>query len=192
MADISSLGELQPVETLDLSDGVYKDLQEAPPIPKAGVYTVRAPESFPDTAFGRARSGAMSASVDPTIAGPTNEGYKIRFTKVSAKTFKRNGATVSQLGDYLRATGFKGKLDSEEAQKAAVAATAGRAFQVEADWRAYNKETGFVKEGMANFPSDGNGGHQPWIEDPTSTPDEQGQRKRCRANLVVTRYIVAQ
>lgn len=188
MADISALGELKPVETLDLSDANYKDAGEAAPLPKAGRYTVRAPESFPKEAFGRTKAGALSAQVDPTIVGPSNEGYKIRFAKVSAKTFKRQGATVSQLGDYLRATGFRGRLTNEAEQVDAVTRTAGALYQVDVDWRAYNKTTGYTVEGMERFPSDGNGGHQSWITDP-GAKDDNGQPVRLRANLTITRFV---
>lgn len=189
MADISALGTLQPVEALDLGPE-YKDSQEAPPLPKKGRYTVQAPPGFPPTAFGRTKAGALSAQIDPKIVGPTNEGYTIRFTKVSAKVFKRQGVSVSQLGDYLRATGFRGRVTDEQAQADAVEQTANAVYEVEADWRAYNKDTGFSVEGMERFPSDGNGGHLPFFEDPNSK-DEQGNPVKLRANLVVTRYIAA-
>ena len=186
MADISALGTLQAVEMLDLDN--YKDVSEAAPLPKAGRYTVRAPESFPSAAFGRTRAGALSVQVDPTIIAPSNEGYQIRYTKISAKPFKRGGVTVSQVGDYLRANGFKGKLTSEKEIIDAVESTVNRTYEVQVDWRAYNKNTGFSLEGMENFPSDGNGGHQPWCEDPEAK-DENGNPQRLRANLVVDRYV---
>ena len=68
--------------------------------------------------------------------------------------------------------------------------TANAIYEIEADWRAYNKNTGFSLEGMNRFPSDGNGGHLPWVEDPTEKDDE-GKPVRLRANLVVSRYIPA-
>ncbi len=200
MADISALGNLAPVEPLDLEN--YVDNKEAAPLPKAGKYTVQAPDTFPQTAFGRAKSGALSVQIDPKIVGPTNEGFTLRFTKVSAKQFKRSGATVSQLGDYLRATGFRGKLSDEQAQADAVEQTANRIYEVEIDWRAYNKETGYSVEGMERFPSDGNGGHIPWTTDPnayetdengTVLTDVDGNKipKRLRANAFVSRFVPA-
>jgi len=173
-ADISALGNLQPVEVLDLD--AYADNKDKPALPKAGRYTVSAPDSFPATSFGRTKAGALSISVDPKIVGPTNEGYVLRFTKVSGKTFKRGGVTVSQIGDYLRAFGVRGKFNDEQAQADAVAETANRQYQVDIDWRAYNKNTGYSVEGMERFPSDGNGGHLPWIEDPNDLRrDEAGE-----------------
>lgn len=190
MADLSVLGGLKPVEALDLGD-IYVDSKEGFSLPKAGEYVVRAPESFPSTAFGRTKNGDLSVSVDPTIVGPSNEGYNLRFTKVSAKVFKRGGVSVSQLGDYLRATGFRGKLTDEQEQADAVESTANRVYKVKVDWRAYNKDTGYQLEGMTNFPTDGNGGHLSWCTDPNAT-DENGQPVRLRANLFVSRYLAAE
>jgi hypothetical protein len=200
MADISALGTLQPVEPLDLEN--YADNKDFVAIPKKGRYTLQAPDSFPSTAFGRTKAGALSVAIDPKIVGPTSEGYTIRYTKVSAKPFKRGGVTVSQLGDYLRATGFRGRLTDEQAQADAVESTSNAVYQADLDWRAYNKDTGFSVEGMERFPSDGNGGHLPFYEDPndfekdeagTIVTDAQGEplHKRLRANVVVARYVPA-
>jgi hypothetical protein len=186
MADISALGELKPVEPLDLEN--YADNKEFAGIPKAGRYTVQAPDTFPPTAFGRTKAGSLSAQIDPKVVGPTNEGFTLRFTKVSAKTFKRNGITASQLGDYLRAVGIRGKFTDEKELVDAVEQTANRVYQVDVDWRAYNTKTGYSLEGMERFPSDGNGGHLPWTEDPNAK-DDDGNPVRLRANLIVTRYV---
>lgn len=188
IAEISTLGDLQPIEMLDLDN--YKDASEGVVLPKAGRYTVQAPDSFPTEAFGRTRADVLRVQIDPTITGPSNEGYQIRFTNISAKPFKRGGVTVSQVGDYLRACGVRGRLNSEADIIEAVKSTVNRTYEVAVDWRAYNKNTGFSVEGMANFPSDGNGGHQSWIEDPEDK-DENGKAKRLRANLTVDRYIAA-
>lgn len=189
MADISTLGDLNSAEPLDLD--MYADVKVGPTLPPAGRYTVRAPESFPATAFGRTKAGYLSAQVDPTIVGPSHEGFTIRFTKVSAKTFRRGDKVVSQIGDYLRATGITGEVEGEpQAQADAVEQTANRIYEVMVDWRAYNKNTQFVLEGMKNFPSDGKGGHLPWCTDPNAT-DEKGEPQRLRANLVVTKFIPA-
>lgn len=184
MADISALGELKPVEQLDLDNYADQRAGSFRLAPK-GIYTLQAPETF---TFGRTNAGALSAQIDPTIVGPTNEGFKIRFVKVSAKVFKRGGKSVSQLGDYLRATGFRGILADEQAQADAVESTANSVYQAELDWSAYNKDSKYRLEGMENFPSDGNGGYLPWCEDPTAK-DEEGNPVRLRANLIVTRYI---
>ena len=188
MADISSLGELRPVEPLDLD--AYADNREFTSIPKAGRYVVQAPAEFPSTAFSRTKAGALSAQVDPTILGPTNEGFRLRFVKVSAKTFKRAGISVSQLGDYLRACGFRGRLENEIDLANAVEGTVNQTYQVDLDWRAYNKNTGFSLEGMERFPSDGNGGHQSWTEDPVDK-DETGAPVKLRAQVIVSRYVPA-
>ncbi len=184
MADISSLGALQPVDMLDLEN--YSDAKESTfVLPPKGVYQLQAPDTFPSAAYSRTNAGFLSVQIDPTIVGPTGQGMKLRFIKVSAKSFKRSGTTVSQVGDYLRACGFRGKLDDEQKIADAVEATAGQIYQARIDWRAYNKSTGFSLEGMERFPSDGKGGHLPFVEDPTAVDPETGKPVRLRANLVI-------
>lgn len=188
---------------------IYIDSKEFTGIPKAGRYTVRAPENFPQEAFGATKAGYLSVAVDPTIVGPTNEGFPIRFTKVSAKTWNRGGVRVSQLGDYLRACGRRANVSADpQAQADAVEQTANSIYQIDADWRAYCKEDGFQVEGMDRFPSDGNGGKLPYFAHPTlkakdpttgetikvvdaKTGNEIEQPLMLRANLVVTRYVSA-
>jgi hypothetical protein len=190
MADISALGELKPIQPLDFEG--YADNREFASIPVKGRYTVQAPDSFSAASFTRTRAGALSAQIDPQIIGPANEGYKLRFVKVSAKEFKRNGKTVSQMGDYLRATGVgAGTLKDEQALADAIEATANRAYEVELDWRAYNKDTQYSLEGMERFPSDGNGGYLPWTTDPNAKDPETGEPVRLRAQVIVTRFIPA-
>lgn len=174
---------------------IYPDAQEFPPPPPAGEYVVRAPESFPKTAFGKTKAGQLSVQIDPTIIGPISEGYVIRFTKVSAKPFKRNGVTVSQLGDYLRAVGWTTNISGDPQEQAdAVEATTNLTYRIAADWRAYDKNDDgsiFVVEGMANFPPDGNGGHSPFINNLGHKDPITGEPTLVRANLVVKRYISA-
>lgn len=202
MANIAELGGLQPVEEISLADGEYVDTKEFTPIPAKGVYVVQAPGTFPQAAFGVSKAGALTAQVDPSIVGPTNVGYTLRFTKVSAKVFQRGNAKVSQLGDYLRACGMKSRLATAQDQIDAVEGTANRQYQVELDWRAYNKNTGWQVEGMERFPSDGKGGYLPFIDDPNDfEKDENGNvvhdaqgapvHTRLRANVYVRRYIAA-
>lgn len=204
VADISHLGNLQPIEPLDMEN--YADNKESTfQLPPKGRYTLRTRESFPQDALGSTKGGALSIAVDPTIVGPTNEGFNIRFTKVSAKTFKRGAKTASQAGDYLRSCGVKGvKLDDNQAVADAVVETANALFPADLDWRAYNGNTKFAVEGMERFPSDGNGGHLPWYPDPIEFEvdpatgevklDSDGNKmpKRLRANVVVSRYVPAE
>lgn len=153
---------------------------------------VRAPEAFPSTAFGATKAGFLSAQIDPVIVGPKHEGFSLRYTKVSAKPFKRGGTTVSQLGDYLRACGVSRVISGDPQEQAnAVEATAGTTYQVDLDWRAYNKNTGFNLEGMERFPTDGNGGHLSWIDDPSEKDPDTGKPVRLRANIVVSRFVAA-
>lgn len=191
MADIANLGQLNQSEPLDMD--LYQDVKERTgfQLPKKGRYTVRAPENFPSEAFGKTQAGFLSAQVDPTIMGPSNEGYRIRFTKCSGKTFKRGGVTVSQIGDYLRACGRRVNVSGDPQELAdAVENTANLTLECDGDWRAYEKGTGWVLEGMENFPSDGQGGFISSVDSPTQK-DENGKPAKVRANFVVTRWIPA-
>jgi hypothetical protein len=184
--NISALGNLAPAEPLDLD--TYPDVKESKfQLPKKGRYIVRAPEDL-SAAFGSTQAGHLKAQVDPTIVGPTNEGFQIRFANISAKPYPSGKA--SQFGDYLRACGRRGKLSSTQALIDAVAETAGCIYQVDLDWKAYNKVTGMEVKGMENFPVDSNGEPQSWIEDPGDV-GEDGRPKRLRANLEVRRFISA-
>jgi hypothetical protein len=189
MADISALGTLNSAEPLDLD--MYEASKESTfRLPAKGRYTVRAPESIPDTAFSATQANYLAAQVDPTIVGPTNEGFQLRFVKVSAKPFERSGKKVSMLGDYLNACGITGALDaSPQAQADAVQSTAGRTYDVILDWRARNATTGLVVEGMENFPKLDDGTHQSWIADPKDIDPNTGEPKRVRANIQVRKFL---
>ena len=172
---------------------LYVDSKELPPIPPKGRYTVRAPEAFGADAFGATKAGFLSVRVDPIIIAPAaNEHYTIRYTKVSAKPFNRNGVRVSQVGDYLRATGRRQNVSGNPQEIAdAVAETANSVFEINADWRAYCKGCQFSLEGMQKFPSDGNGGHVPVVTCPTCKDAETGLPLQLKGNLIVTRYVSA-
>ena len=187
MADLSHLGGQREIQALDLDDTYPVAKESTFQLAPKGVYTLRAPDSFPIAAFGRTNAGAISAQIDPTIVGPTNEGYTVRFVKVSAKTFERGGKQVSQMGDYLKACGFRGRLTTEEELVDAVTNTAGMIYQAKLDWRAYNKRTGFSLEGMERFPRNQDGTYQSWITDPAEVgkTDENGRPLRVLASLQV-------
>ena len=190
VADISLLGNLNSSEPLDLD--IYKDAQELPLLPPAGRYTVQAPESFPTEAFGKTQANFLSVQIDPKIVSNGHDGYTLRYTIISAKPFKRSGVTVSQVGDYLRAVGVRGKVGSDPASIVeAVEQTANQLYEVDIDWRAFHKGTGFTVKGMTNFPSDGNGGRLPYVLHPTEKDPTSGEPVKVRANLVVKRFIAA-
>lgn len=191
MADISALGQLQASEPLDID--LYVESNQKRSFPNKGRYTLRAPEQF---TFGKTAAGNLSAQVDPTIVGPTNEGFALKFQRVSAKVFKtKAGLPTSQVGQYLASTGRKGSVGSEPQELAdAVEQTANLTYEAYLDWRLYAKGHGqdgqpLVIEGMENFPSDGNGGYRPYIDSPTQK-DENGKPVRLWANLYISRYIV--
>lgn len=168
MADLSHLGGLNPVETMELDDNyvVTKEKSTFQQLPK-GRYTLRAPDAFPDSAFSRTKAGSLQVQVDPTIVGPVGEGTTVKFVKVSAKVFDRNGAKVSQVGDYLKANGFRGVLKTEADIADAVESTAGQVYEALLDWTGYSKTTQFRIEGMEKFPKLADGSYQSWIDDPT-------------------------
>lgn len=200
MADISALGQLQPAEELNLD--TYQDVgsgrRPAFQFPKAGRYTLRAPESFPAEAFGRTKSGALSVQIDPTIVGPTNEGLTVRFQRISATTYQRNGQPVSKIGDYLRACGRKGRLSADPQEIAdAVSETAGMVYEAQLDWRLYAKghaknDSGVLEvRGMDNFPKNENGEPMPYVLSETQTNPETGEPVRLRANLDIVWFYPA-
>lgn len=189
MADISGLSGLQPVEPLNLD--IYKEASSGFTMPPAGIYPLRAPDSFPATAFRATQKGALSAQIDPTIASGPFEGTVVRFQRVSASTFERGGTKVSFMGDYLKANGLRGEVPGDPQVLAnLVESTAGRTYQAELDWEARHQASGFQVKGMRNFPKDSEGKYQPWIQHPTEK-DADGNPLRLRANLVIRRFISA-
>ena len=185
MADISALSNLQATDPLD--DETYVDAREFPPPPPKGRYIFRAPEKF---IFGATKAGHLSAKIDPTIVGPAAEGTVVK-SSVSAKTYKRQGIPVSQLGDYRRACGLSAAgLTQPQQQAEAVEETAGRTFQADGDWQAYCKVCKYTLNGMKNFPSDGNGGYSPWTTCP-NCKDDKGAPINLKAWFVLDRFVSA-
>jgi len=203
-ADISALGQLQPVEPLDMD--CYPESKGFKPLAPAGTYLLQAPDAFPPFSdgavnqFGRTQAGALSARIDPKIAEGEFTGTELKFTKVSAKQYKKDGKVASQMGNYLHACGISGKLNDEQAMADAIEQTANLTFRANLDWRAYNSKTKFSVDGMERFPSDGNGGHIPYYDDPTEKQvddqgnpilDAKGQPKpvRLRAQLQIKGFV---
>lgn len=191
MADLSALGELKPIEQLDLSN--YSDNKESTfRLPEEGKYTLRAPDAFPTEAFTRAKnSGALLVQIDPTIQGPTHEGFTLRYTRISAKPFQRSGKTVSQVGDYLRACGVTGVIRNEQDVIDLASQTANTVYEAKVVWRAFNPKTNFSLQGMAKFPKNDDGTYQSWVEDPTpgAVDEKTGKAYKVRANLTIDRFI---
>jgi hypothetical protein len=188
MADLGHLGGLNDVEQLDLEN--YADVKESKGgfrLAPKGVYSLQAPDTFPQAAFGRTGKGALQIQIDPTIVGPESEGKVVRFIKISATTFNRNGVKVSQIGDYLRSHGYKGQIRNEQELADAVEGTAGQVYQAKLDWRAYNKRTGWSLEGMERFPRNEDGTYQPFVVDPAEVgkTDENGRQLVVFANLYI-------
>lgn len=192
MIDISALGQLEAVQPIDLS--VIPEVpKKGGTFPRAGKYTVRAPETITAENFRATKAGNLSARVDPTIVGPTNEGYEVRFTDVSAKTYTdpRTNLETSQVAQYLQAFGVKEELDGSPQQAAnLIASTSGKTAEVILDWVAEHRASGFKLRGMRNFPQGEDGQPQPFIEHPDeNVVDAEGKRLRLRANLYVSRWL---
>lgn len=194
MADLSALGELAPSEPLDVE--TYQPREDRPRFvfPKAGRYTLRAPESF---SFGKSNSGALTVQIDPTIVGPASEGVTLRFIRISAKTWTgKDGKPVSQVARYLRSVLGATHVPGDPQQLAdLVETTANRMYDAYVDWRLFAKGEGpdgqdLIIEGMENFPKDANGEPQNFIFSKTQK-DEQGNPKRLRANLEITGFVPA-
>jgi len=197
MADLTALGNLQSSEPLDLP--LYAASKAMKPFPKAGRYTARVPEAFPAESFGESQAGFLTVDVSPTIVGGDHDGYKINYTKVSAKSWKNKaGVNESQLGRYLKACKLEETLDgSPQAQADAAERTANTLVDIDVDWVARYRPVNFELRGMTRFPSDGNGGYsrivkldglngRPTVIDPiTLEPIE------IRAFLEVTRFSEA-
>jgi hypothetical protein len=187
MAELSHLGTLNPVEfELDLDN--YAPAKESTfQLAPAGVYTLRAPDTFPDAAFSRTSKGNLQVQIDPTIVGPSFEDTVVRFVKISAKTFKRGAGYASQIGDYLKALGYKGVIKTEADIIDAVRSTAGLTYEAKLDWRSYNKRTGWSLEGMERFPRREDGTYQSFVVDPTEEgkTDENGRQLIVFANLTI-------
>jgi hypothetical protein len=177
---------------------------KGPSFPTKGKYTLQVPTDLtPEFAFGATKAGNLSVTVDPVIVGPTNEGFQIRYQKLSAKTFPetvgRGSANeqqrmTSQIARFLAACGDYRSLTGDPAQAGqAVIEQAGKTFDALVDWRAYNKRTGEAVSGMENFPKNSYGEPTPWIEDAEDLqPDPKtGEMKprRYRANLEIVRYL---
>ena len=189
MADISQLSSLQSSEPIDLD--LYPEAKPKSTfrLPAEGRYTVQSPSSFDATAFGASAADALTAAINPTIVGPSNEGFTLR-SKVSAKTFGK-GVKESWLGRYLKACGVTGTIPGEpQAQADAVEATAGKMYQVDLMWKAENRSTGLVVKGMKNFPLNEDGTYQQYVEDPNETVDINGKQlpKRVYARLEIVRF----
>lgn len=201
MADLSHLDGLVPSEAIDLDSltPVKATGSGGRPVPPPGRYTVRAPESFPAQAFGRSNAGALLTQIDPTIVGGEHDGYQIRFVKVSAKPFQQTRKvdgterkeTTSQVAQYLKACGMNGTIPSSPKEIAnLVERTAGQMYEVETDWKVWDKFNQVeytLRKNPDMFAKDEDGNPLPFVV----VKDPDGNDFRLRANVEITRFISA-
>jgi hypothetical protein len=191
-ADVAQM-DLKPFDPIDFDnydDGSKKAGKSYAPPPE-GRYTGRVltiPDDGSDVisstnAFGRTQEGYLKVDL-PTIdvLDQSANGYVVKYTRLSSKKYaKRNG---SQVLDFLRACNIDARPTNENELRAAVRMAAGRPFQFQLVWEAYNKNTEESTSGAENFPKDATGAPQPWIK------DEFEENKRWFANGKV-RYFVS-
>lgn len=192
MADISSLGNLQssePVEVPTYSPSTAK------PFPPAGRYTARVRESFPAEAFGASKAGYLTIKVDPVIVGGEYDGYVLKNTSLSTKPWedRQTGKATSQFARFLSACGVEGKVGgSPQEQADAAERTASTLIQIDVDWEARNRDANFEVKGMKNFPKNPDGTHSRSVvvldSDGTPQRDGNGEPVTARAFAVVTRF----
>lgn len=191
MANIGDFG-IAATETLNLDDYPVIGGKKERKFPNKGRYTLRTTDSFTEESFAPNKANtALTFAINPTIVGPTNEGYQLKFNsgRISGKVYQRKGKSASQLGDYLKAVGVGGTVPGDpQAQADLVEGTAGATFEAGLDWRAYDPSTGRTVEGMENFPADGQGGHLPYLVS-ESQVDEQGNPKKIWANVEIVYFV---
>src|SRR3990167_3777405 len=193
MASIGNLS-VQPTETVDISSAY--PVSTGRRFPNKGWYTLRTTDAFTEESFTPNKAGtALTFQIDPTIVGPTNEGYQLKYNsgRISAKTYQRTdrsgkSATVSQLSDFLKASHYNGVVPGDaQAQADLVEQQAGSTFDALLDWRAWDPSTQTEIKGMENFPKNAAGEYVPYVESATET-DDDGKAKRIWANLEIVRF----
>lgn len=160
--DLSNLKLVE--EEIELTDDAsYVEATDYPPPPPEGTYTlIQGKPTFAAT-----QGGALSASMDQTIAEGEHRDQKIMFDRVSDKAFERGGVKVSMMQDHIRsvyATGAPERSARTRAERAsAVEAAEGKAFKAVVKWEGYcghkdtpqevaNSKDGVVIKGERNFP----------------------------------------
>ena len=196
--NMASIGDfnIAPTDTVDIAS-TYPAKAAGSRFPAKGWYTLRTTSEFTSESFVPNKANtALTFQINPTVVGPTNEGYQLKFNsgRISAKTYQRTdrksgkSSTVSQLSDFLKAVGYNGTVPGDaQGQADIVEMQAGKTFDALLDWRAYDPATQTEVSGMENFPADGNGGHLPYLLSESQT-DDQGNPKKIWANLEIKRF----
>lgn len=186
--------DLKPFDILDFDnydDGGSKNAGKSFAPPAEGRYTGRVPQILDDGSdvpsstnnFGRTQEGYLKVELPVIdVLDSAANGYQVKYTRLSTKKYaNRNG---SQALDFLRACGIDARPTNEKELRAAIVSAAGRPFQFQLVWEAYNKDTQETTSGMDNFPTLADGTKQSFIR------DEYDSSKRWFANGKV-RYFVS-
>ena len=169
-ADISGL-ELKPLERLE-GDIQAPGVPQPPPIP--GTYVGSAPDTFE---YSATKNGDLMVTLGAVkIVAPTNAGFELKFQRASSKTYKNRNSSPAI--DYLRACGITTIPGSNDELVALVESTAGKPFQFDLDWEAYDKDDQTSIEGYENFPDDGKDGKAFYVKNPNT-----GNNLRARARI---------
>jgi len=131
----------------------YSDGGAGKVLPPKGEYTLTPTK----LEVGRTSEGYLQVIVDVTVTDPGKpwDGFLSRFNRFNTKKWpNREG---NGLGDYLRAHGIAGPLETDAQYEAAAQATLNRPFRGVLDWEIYDSATGFKLKGYENFPTDAQG-----------------------------------
>lgn len=191
-ADVAMM-DLRPFDVIDFenyTEGGGSGKSFGPP--PEGRYTGRVAQILDDGTdvisstnnFGRTQEGYLKVDLPLIeVLDQSANGYTIKYSRLSSKKYTaRNG---SQVLDFLRACGIDARPKNEAELRAAVKSAAGRPFQFQLVWEAYNKNSETTLSGEENFPLKSDGTRQSWIK------DEFDDQKRWFANGKVRYYVSA-
>lgn len=157
MADVAQVSLIEP-EQIDFDKyqdgggGNYTPPAEGKYVGKAPVIKDDGTLNLSDTNdFTVTQEGYLSVRLDPIeLLDSSAKGYKVRFTKLSAKKYKNREG--SQMLDFLRSCGIAARPKSNAELRAALKMASGRTFTFGLQWEAYNKDTKERTRGWDNFP----------------------------------------
>lgn len=184
MADVAQTNLIEPDE-IDFENYQEGGGGQSFAPPPEGKYLGKAP-IFTADSFGATQAGYLKVAIDPIeIVGPTGQGYKLKYSSLSAKKYSNREG--NQIIDFLRACGSPTRPKTNDEYKSAVKLCSGKVFEFGLVWEAYNKDTKETTKGEQNFPPDPQdpSKRQSWVK------DEFDEKKRWFANGKVKYYVSA-